>query len=149
MSASSLFWFRDDLRLADNPALCAAAAHGPVLCLYILDESPERRVLGGAARWWLSRSLAVIGSRGCRLVLMRGDPAALIPMVVAETGVDLVTWNRRYEGATVALDSSVKRELTQAGTTVASYNASLLNEPCRPQQAPGHPSGSSRPTCAQ
>lgn len=60
MSASSPFWFRDDLRLADNPALCTAAAHGAVLCLYILDESLERRVLGGAARWWLPRSLAAL-----------------------------------------------------------------------------------------
>ncbi|MGO4738939.1 deoxyribodipyrimidine photo-lyase [Bosea sp. 2KB_26] len=143
MSASSLFWFRDDLRLADNPALCAAAAHGPVLCLYILDESPERRVLGGAARWWLSRSLAALaedlGARGCRLILMRGDPAALIPMVVAATGVDLVTWNRRYEAAAIALDSELKRELTQAGTAVASYNASLLNEPWQVSTGSGTP----------
>lgn len=143
MNASSLFWFRDDLRLADNPALCAAAAHGPVLCLYILDESPKRRVMGGASRWWLSRSLAALTeeleSRGCPLVLMRGDPATLIPRIVAETGIDLVTWNRRYEAAAIALDSEVKRELTQAGITVTSYNASLLNEPWQVATGSGTP----------
>ena len=50
MSESALFWFRDDLRLADNPALAAAARAGPVLCLYILDEGGDRRPRGGAAR---------------------------------------------------------------------------------------------------
>ncbi|MBC7135841.1 MAG: deoxyribodipyrimidine photo-lyase, partial [Oceanibaculum nanhaiense] len=34
-----LLWFRQDLRLADNPALCAAMASGqPVLPVYILDD---------------------------------------------------------------------------------------------------------------
>ena len=34
-----LFWFRDDLRLADNPGLAAAHATGkPLVTAYILDE---------------------------------------------------------------------------------------------------------------
>ncbi len=73
MPASSLHWFRDDLRLADNPALSAAVAHGPTLFLYILDEGGTRRPLGGASCWWLSRSLATLStalqSKGCELVL--------------------------------------------------------------------------------
>ena len=34
----SLYWFRQDLRLADNPALTAAAEAGAVLPVYILDD---------------------------------------------------------------------------------------------------------------
>ena len=59
-----IVWFRDDLRLADHPALHAASKTGtPVVCLYVLDEKsrvlkpPEARPLGGAARWWLAQSL--------------------------------------------------------------------------------------------
>jgi deoxyribodipyrimidine photo-lyase len=50
----ALCWFRDDLRLADNPALAAACASGrPVICVYVLDEaSSGLRRLGGAACWW-------------------------------------------------------------------------------------------------
>jgi deoxyribodipyrimidine photo-lyase len=50
-----LIWFRDDLRLADNPALSAAAESGaPIIALFVLDdESIELRPLGGASRWWL------------------------------------------------------------------------------------------------
>ena len=58
MSGSALHWFRDDLRLADNPGLAASLAHGKTLCLYILDEGKERRARGRAAQRWGSRSLA-------------------------------------------------------------------------------------------
>ena len=34
----AIHWFRQDLRLADNPALLAASAHGTVLPVYILDD---------------------------------------------------------------------------------------------------------------
>ena len=34
----SIVWFRQDLRIADNPALAEAAARGKVLPVYILDD---------------------------------------------------------------------------------------------------------------
>ena len=54
MVSPSLVWLRDDLRLADNPALRAAIDRDePLVMLYVLDEeSPGIRPLGGAARWW-------------------------------------------------------------------------------------------------
>jgi deoxyribodipyrimidine photo-lyase len=56
---TSIVWFRQDLRMGDNPALAEAAKHGPIMPVYILDETvaPEGRPLGGAARWWLHHSL--------------------------------------------------------------------------------------------
>ena len=65
MTAPSLVWFRDDLRLADNPALRAAVDRGaPVVALFVLDEeSPGFRALGGAARWWLHHSLESLSAR--------------------------------------------------------------------------------------
>ncbi len=37
----TIVWFRDDLRLSDNPALAAAADAGaPTVCLYILEDGP-------------------------------------------------------------------------------------------------------------
>ena len=67
MSAPSLVWLRDDLRIADNPALSTAAERGPVVVLYVLDEaSPGIRPLGGASRWWLHGSLEALGGRARR-----------------------------------------------------------------------------------
>lgn len=129
----ALFWFRDDLRLSDNPALRAASEHGPLICLYILDTSTERRPLGGAARWWLSRSLQAlsdaIAAKGGELLILRGDPAELLPDVVERTGSGYVAWNRRYDSAAIALDKALKAELAEAGVAVESFNANLLNEP--------------------
>ncbi|OQW88413.1 MAG: deoxyribodipyrimidine photolyase [Rhodoferax ferrireducens] len=35
----SLVWFKRDLRLHDHAALAEAAAHGPLLCLYVIEPS--------------------------------------------------------------------------------------------------------------
>jgi deoxyribodipyrimidine photo-lyase len=34
-----VLWFRRDLRLHDHPALAAAAADGPVLAVFVLDDA--------------------------------------------------------------------------------------------------------------
>ena len=42
VSSPSIVWFRDDLRLADNPALRAAIDRGePIIGLYVLDEESD------------------------------------------------------------------------------------------------------------
>ena len=45
-----IVWFRQDLRLSDNPALTHAVKSGkPVICLYLLDdETPGDWRMGGA-----------------------------------------------------------------------------------------------------
>lgn len=78
MSSPSIVWFRDDLRLADNPALRAALDLGePIIALFVLDEESDGiRALGGASRWWLHHSLASLAERlqerGAELILRRG-----------------------------------------------------------------------------
>jgi len=67
-----LTWFRQDLHLADNAALTAASAAGPVICLYILDdETPGEWRWDSASRWWLHKSLENLSQR-IRLILRRG-----------------------------------------------------------------------------
>ena len=54
-------WFRQDLRLSDNPSLSAAAAAGKVLSVYILDDlNSGTHKMGAASRWWLHNSLAAL-----------------------------------------------------------------------------------------
>ncbi|MBS0282340.1 MAG: deoxyribodipyrimidine photo-lyase, partial [Proteobacteria bacterium] len=129
-------WFRQDLRLADNPALNFAAKSGrPVICLYILDdETPGAWKWGGAARWWLHHSLAALDKNlrrhdGGKLVLRRGPAEKILPALIAETGADAVAWNRSYEPRAVARDKMLKRRLIEGKIEVESFNASLLFEP--------------------
>ncbi len=142
-SRPALLWFRDDLRLSDNPALRASIDHGPLICLYILDTSAARRPLGGAARWWLSRSLLAlskaIAAKGGELLILRGDPAEELPRIVREAEIGYVAWNRRYDGAAIALDKALKAKLAETGVEVESFNANLLNEPWQVETKAGGP----------
>lgn len=145
MTSPSLVWFRDDLRLADNPALRAALDRDePVIALYVLDEeSPQVRPFGGAARWWLHNSLASLDERlrdrGGALVLRRGPADRVVRETVADVGAGAVFWNRRYGGAERAIDSSLKSSLRADGLEVTSFAASLLHEPWTVKTGSGTP----------
>ncbi|WP_294181921.1 deoxyribodipyrimidine photo-lyase [uncultured Schumannella sp.] len=134
MTAPVLVWLRDDLRVADNPALTAAVAHGgPVVVVVVHDEqSSDVRPLGGAARWWWHGSLAALAARleelGAWLVLRRGAAEQVIPALVAEIGASAVVWNRRYTPAR-AIDARLRTRLTGEGIDVHSFAAALLVEP--------------------
>lgn len=141
----SLCWFRQDLRLADNPALSrAVAAGGPLVCVYVLDdETPGAWAPGGASRWWLHHSLAALDAalreRGNRLVLRHGPARKVIPALAAETGAGKVFWNRCYEPFAVRRDTALKAALQDAGRTVETSNAALLLEPWQVKTGGGEP----------
>ena len=138
-------WFRDDLRVADNPALRAAVEGGrPVVALFVLDEeSPGIRPLGGAARWWLHHSLeslaASLGGIGVPLVLRSGPAAAEVRAVVEALDAGAVHWNRRYGGPERAVDAGLKEGLRGAGVAAESHGSSLLFEPWTISTAAGEP----------
>ena len=134
-SAPAIVWFREDLRLSDNPALHAAVSSGrPLVLLYILDEQTKGlRPLGGASKWWLDKSLralaADIKQAGAQLTLRSGQSADVLDTVIEETGAETIFWNRRYDQPERDLDAAIKEDLTQRGLDVSSHNARLLNEP--------------------
>lgn len=102
MSNPVIVWLRRDLRLADHAALVAAAAHGPVLPVYVLDdETPAHRRMGGASRWWLHHSLAAMDaalrSKGSRLILRRGKSEDVLAALAAESGAGEVHALHHYE----------------------------------------------------
>jgi deoxyribodipyrimidine photo-lyase len=128
---SIIVWFRQDLRTRDNPALAAAAAHGPVLPIFILDDSASGPLwrLGGASRWWLHHSLAALRDDLGHLSLLRGAPCDLLPAIIKKAGVSAVYWNRCYEPHAIARDKELKASLQGIGVEVQSFNGSLLHEP--------------------
>ncbi|MDE8344788.1 MAG: deoxyribodipyrimidine photo-lyase [Acidocella sp.] len=114
-SPHTLVWLRDDLRLADNPALYAAvqtalAQGGKILAVYILDEN-----LGNAARWWLHHSLSRLAddlaARRGALVLKRGDPAVIIPALAHAAGAGAVHAARSFTPGLRAADRAVDAAL--------------------------------------
>ncbi|MEZ5939626.1 MAG: deoxyribodipyrimidine photo-lyase [Hyphomonadaceae bacterium] len=139
-----IFWFRDDLRLNDNPGLTSAVqSAAPLVLLYLLDErSPGVRPLGGAARWWLDKSLRAlsedIGARGGELILRRGSAEDEVNRLIRETGARSVIWNRRY-GPARQTDQQLKTVLAEAGVEAQSFNGSVLVEPFALKTGAGSP----------
>jgi deoxyribodipyrimidine photo-lyase len=142
---TTLVWFRQDLRVADNPALDAACAAGrPVIPVYVFAPHEEGAwAPGGASRWWLHHSLARLGQeladRGSRLILRSGDSLAVLTELASECGATNVVWNRRYEPAIVERDRGIKTALRAAGLTTGSFNGALLHEPWEAKTQSGAP----------
>ena len=141
----AVLWFRQDLRLADNPALAAAlATHERVVPVYL--HAPEEAgtwAPGAASRWWLHHSLealdAALRARGARLLVRRGPSAAALVALARETGARAVYWNRRYEPAALAADRSVQATLAAAGLSCETSSGALLFEPGAIARASGGP----------
>lgn len=131
----SIVWLRDDLRLADNPALRAAIGRrAGVVVLYVLDEeSTGIRPLGSATKWWLHHSLASLAehitSLGGTLTLRRGPVEREVSKLADELGAGAVFWNRRYGGPQRIVDAALKVSLRATGIEVQSFQGSLLHEP--------------------
>ncbi|MBO0345027.1 deoxyribodipyrimidine photo-lyase [Roseibium sp. CAU 1637] len=139
---TTIVWFRQDLRVSDNPALQEAAGRGKVLPVYVLEDptkSGDTHPLGGASRWWLHHSLAALQKDLGRLLLMRGDPRMAIPQLVKQTGATAVFWNRCYEPHAIERDSDLKSDLKANGIEVRSFKASLLLEPFEIETKTGGP----------
>ncbi|KAF0285173.1 deoxyribodipyrimidine photolyase [Spiribacter sp. SSL99] len=139
----ALYWIRRDLRLADNPALHAAARSGrPVVPVYV--HAPDEAgawAPGGASQWWLHHSLQALAEalagHGLTLIIRHGDSLAALTELIAETGATAVHWNRLYEPARVQSDIRVKQALKANGIEAHSHNAALLHEPWTIQTGSG------------
>jgi len=131
MPAPALFWFRRDLRLADNPGLAAAVAGGrPIIPVFIHD--PDHDKSGGALRWWLHHSLAALDqslrSRGSRLITRQGDAAEAIPRLAEEIGAEAVYCNRLQEPWAAKQQERIETCLKTDGRALVTGNAALLFE---------------------
>jgi deoxyribodipyrimidine photo-lyase len=132
MTAPILLWLRRDLRLADHPAMTAAAATGrPVVPVFIFDEVMETH--GACPKWRLGLGAEAMAARlagiGSRLVLRRGQARETLERLVAETGAGAVYWSRAYDPAAIARDTEVKTALKAKGIEARSFAGHVLHEP--------------------
>jgi deoxyribodipyrimidine photo-lyase len=145
VTSTAIVWLRRDLRLADNPALAAAARDfDRVIPVYVhapAEESPW--VPGATSRWWLHHSLrtlqAALCERGSRLILRSGASLATLRELLAATGARALYWNRVHEPALQARDLNIQTHLGSHGFDVRSFNAALLLEPAEVTRGDGGP----------
>lgn len=134
MTAPSIVWFRRDLRLADQAALRAACAAGPVICVYVLDDETARhRAMGGASRWWLHHSLASLDrdlrERGARLILRRGVAVDVLAALAQEVGAGAVHALHHYEPWWRNAEKALAKALAGQGRALVLHDGNYLAPP--------------------
>ena len=137
----TIHWFRQDLRLSDNPALSKAAENDNVLPIYILDDKNSGDYfMGAASRWWLHYSLKYLqSSLDDKLSVYRGDPETILEEIMQRFKVKAICWNRCYEPWRINRDKRIKAKLQSKGIEVNTFNCSLLWEPWNIKKDDGTP----------
>lgn len=107
-------WFRRVLRLDDHPALAAAAQEGPVIPLVILDPAEARAHPASAQRQAMALPDldAALRRQGSRLIVRRGDPAAVLAQVIRDSDARAV---HATEGLPFAQDDGLGVAVERAG----------------------------------
>lgn len=132
-----LVWFRNDLRLDDNPALFYAIEKAKqeglgIIPLYIYEEDTPKD-LGGASKWWLHHSLAHLHQKfrekGQEFYLLKGSPSSLISNLISKLPIKAVFWNRRYEPYAIDTDKNLMETLKAKDIDVQSFPGNLILEP--------------------
>ena len=138
-----LYWFRHDLRLGDNPALCQALAQAdsllPVVCL---DDSwqphspwpfarlsPARQRVRADA---LAALDAALQARGSRLLVLHGAPQQVLPPLLARHGLQHIV----AEDIAAPEEQAQVAALRQAGLRVDTVWQSTLLDPASLPFAP-------------
>jgi deoxyribodipyrimidine photo-lyase len=127
-----IHWHRRDLRAADNRALAAAAADGPVCPVFVFDDdvlahgSPPRVAFMLDA---LAALRAWYRERGGDLLLARGDPVEVLPALADAVDAERVHWSRDYSGLARERDAAVRQALDDAGVARESSHDAILHEP--------------------
>ncbi|HKY57589.1 MAG TPA: deoxyribodipyrimidine photo-lyase [Aeromicrobium sp.] len=136
--STSIMWFRRDLRLADNPALCAAAGSGEVVPVFVLD--PHLLASAGRRRQRLLASLAVLRAEtGGALVIRTGDPTEVIPALAAEVGADEVHVSAETTPYGRRRDDAAAQRLAESGSRLVATGSPYAVTPGRIQSQEGRP----------
>jgi len=129
-SSRGIFWFRRDLRLADNPALARALQSHDSLVLVYIDE--DREGPHDASRAWLVRSLESLGAdiarRGARLHVLSGAPLAVLSRIAAATGATTVHVSSLHEPDADAADEALAAALGKSGIRMLRSGGRVLTD---------------------
>jgi deoxyribodipyrimidine photo-lyase len=139
MTRTVVMWFRRDLRLADLPALQAAAADGAnVVPLFVVDPTFARA--GLARRAFMAEALqALDDSAGGALVYRHGKPSSVVATLAAEVGASAVYVSGDHSPYGRARDAEVARALDEAGTHLVEVGTPYAVQPGAVVKADGRP----------
>ncbi len=115
MANPLIIWFKNDLRLLDNPTVnYATKTNKPIIPLYVLDETTDWH-LGASSKLWLHHSLISLNKDlnniGSQLIIRQGSSDKAIYELILETGADEIIWNKYYEPHLANRDEKIASQL--------------------------------------
>jgi len=127
----SIMWFRQDLRLADNPAFFEAAQSGSILAIYILDDlAPASCKLGDVTKIYLHHALQYLDrALAGKLNVYIGKPENIITELCNTFSVQHIYWNRCYEPWLISHDEKLEHRLGALRIDYTVFNGSYLWDP--------------------
>ena len=137
----NVIWFRQDLRLADNPALTNALEDGKTLPIFIFDDfNSKEHVNGAASKWWLHHSLIKLNkSLKNKLCFFAGNPIDILDEIHKQFEISNIFWSRCYEPWRIKRDKKIKKYFNDQNVNVNTFNGSLLWEPWNIAKKDGTP----------
>lgn len=132
-----IWWARRDLRLGDNPALCAAAADGDVLPLLVVD--PALRCDGPRGSWFAASALALDEQLDGGLDLRTGSPAEEVLAAARAVDATAVHVSRETTPFGRRRDESVRKLLEENGIDWVETGSPYAVTPGRITKADGTP----------
>ncbi len=126
-----IHWFRQDLRLSQNPSLEALSNKvDQIVPIYILD--PKER-MGSVSKWWLEQSLKNLNDnierKNGKLKIFEGNPFDIIKSLFINKNIEYFYWNRLYDPYSITRDKKIKSLLKLEDINCVTFNGYLLNEP--------------------
>ena len=123
-----------------------AIRNGALLLPVFVWEPQDRRAWapGGAARWWLWRSLMSLDDDlrglGSRLLVDRGDPQEVIAALARRVAAPAVVWSAGLDPDEILDDDVLRTSLAEAGIkAVVVPPANLLADPLATRTRDGRP----------
>ena len=134
-----IMWFRNDLRLSDNPALLKASTLGSILPIYILDDlAPFPFKIGSASKSYLHYSLEHLNtSLQNSLNVYKGSPEKIILQLIQKYTISYVFWNRCYGPWNAVHDIILETRLKEFGIQYTVFNGAYLWSPENVQKEDG------------
>ncbi|KXP11700.1 deoxyribodipyrimidine photolyase [Tsukamurella pulmonis] len=136
---TAIWWCRRDLRLRDNPALCAAAEDGPVVPLVVVDPALLHDGARPREAWFAATVLALDEQLGGGLVLRRGSPVDEVVAVAREVGASAVHVSRETTPFGRRRDAAVRAALAEHGIDWVETGSPYAVTPGRVVKADGSP----------
>ncbi len=133
---TNIFWFRRDLRLDDNHALCQAINSGfPVLPVFIFDTNIIDELQEDDPRiTFIYETLSSINRKvseyGSSVLILKGDPESVWEKLVGSYEINTVFVNKDYEPYAIQRDNNIEVLLKKHGIGFLRFKDQVIFEEC-------------------